>query len=126
MIVVADLYQLKDRQNEVYQTKGTKVVERPGVKVEKSYVDRTNANSGVSGKMYIVDAEATEVWTELNEKHSKDLKNKQSKEKLGLSDVAQALIGKISAENDSLKSESEPRIRRTKEEIAADKAAKNG
>ena len=113
MIVVADLYQLKDRQNEVYQKAGTKVVERPKMKVEQSYVEQVNGSSEVSGKLFVVDKQATEDWKVENAEHVEKIQDEAKKAKLGLTDIAEALINKS---NDEPK-----RTRRTKAEIETDK-----
>jgi len=111
MIVVADLHQLKDRKNEVYQTKGSFAVERKDMKVEQSYIDRTNADAETSGKMFVVDSKATAEWKQLNAENSEAKKIKAEKAKLGITEHAEALIEK-----------SKPRKkRRTKEEIEAEK-----
>ena len=115
MIVVADLHQLKDRQNDVYQVDGTKVVERKGMKVEQSYVDRVNGSSEVSGKLFVVDKQATEDWKIDNEKHVTEVKDAAEKAKLGLTEIAEALINK------SGDVEPKKRQRRTKDQIEADK-----
>ena len=113
MIVVADLHQLKNRVNEVYQVDGTKELERKGMKVEQAYVDQTNGNSKVSGKLFIVDKEATAKWKKDSEAHSEELKVKAEKAKLGLTETAEALIEK-----------SKPKkTRRTKAQIEEDNKA---
>jgi len=113
MIVVADLHRLKNRKNEVYQLDGTKELERKGMRVEQSYVDQTNGNSKVSGKLFIVDEEATKEWLVENAKSTEAHKLRAEKEKIGLTEQAEALIEK-----------SKPKkARRTKAQIEADKEA---
>ncbi len=114
MIVVADLYQLSTRDKDKYKVDGTKAVERKGMKVEQSYVDRTNNDSETSGKMFVVDDAATKEWKKANEAHTKAKKLKAEKAKLGITEQAEALIEK------SKKADKPKKTRRTKAEIEAD------
>lgn len=117
MIVVADLYQLKDREKEVFQVKGTKVIERPKMKVEQSYVDAINTHSETSGKMMIVDDEATAQWRIDNEAKQAERKLKAEKEKLGLTEQAEALLNR-SGKAKQVEAPKEPKSEVTPEMIA--------
>lgn len=113
MIVVADLHRATQRVNEVYQVDKAFIVERKGMKVEQSYIDRTNNDSDVSGKMFVVDKAATAEW---NKAYALDVEAKKlaaDKAKLGITEQAEALIEK-----------SKPKkTRRTKAQIEADEKA---
>ena len=97
MIVVADLHKLNNRVKEEYQVDGSKQLERAGMKVEQSYVDHVNANSKVSGKLFIVDEKATEEWTKKRDENTEAKKLRAAKEKLGITEQAEALIEKSKA-----------------------------
>jgi hypothetical protein len=94
MIVVADFYQLKDRNNEKFVVSGSKVIDRKGMKVEQSYVDSINTHSETSGKMFVIDQKATEQWKIDNEAKQESRKLKADKEKLGLTEQAEALLNR--------------------------------
>ena len=113
MIVVADLFQLKDRIKEVYQIKGTKAIERKGMRVEQSYVDRVNESSMVSGKLFEVDDKSTKEWKSEQEKYVLKVQEEKEKVSLGITKKAEDLINRSS--------EKAKRNRRTKEQIEADK-----
>ncbi len=109
MIVVADLFQLKDRIKDVYQTEGTKAIERKGMRVEQSYVNQVNGSSKVSGKLFEVDGQATKEWKSEQEKYVLEVQEAQEKVSLGITEVAESLINA-------------KRNRRTKKQIEADKS----
>jgi hypothetical protein len=91
---------------------GTKEMERPKMKVENSYVDRVNGSSDTSGKIFVINKAATEEWRSASAEHVEEVKDAAEKAKLGLTDIAEALINKA---NDAPK-----KTRRTKAEMEAD------
>jgi|WetSurMetagenome_2_1015567.scaffolds.fasta_scaffold65635_2 hypothetical protein len=61
-IIVADLYQLAILDGK-FSKEHTKLL-RKGAKVEESYFKQVNSNSEDSGKLYILDKEATKEYNE--------------------------------------------------------------
>lgn len=59
-IVVADLYQLGEREGKY--TKEFKTLDRPKVKVQEDYAERISENWKDTGKIYIVDEDSTVEW----------------------------------------------------------------
>jgi len=59
-IVVADLYQLGEREGKY--TKEFKTIVRAKVKVQEDYAERISENWKDTGKIYIVDEKETEEW----------------------------------------------------------------
>lgn len=112
MIIVADLYQLNQRNNDKYIVDGTKTLERPNMKVEQSYVDTVNGNSVTNGKIFVVKDAETKEWRSENEADKEAKKDADKKRKLGITEEAEALIEKTKKAT---------RKRRTKAEIEADK-----
>jgi hypothetical protein len=75
-MVVASLYQLAKMNGKF--VKENKQVLREKVVLAKEYVDRINATSDESGKLYVVDAKATEkYYDDAEKKGSKTEKDKE-------------------------------------------------
>ena len=112
MIVVADLYQLNQRNKDKYIVDGTKTLERPNMKVEQSYVNTVNGNSVTNGKLFVVKDAETKEWKAENAANAEAKKDADKKRKLGITEEAEALIKKT---------KNTTRKRRTKAEIEAEK-----
>ena len=92
MIKVATLYRLKDRQKGEYQINGLKVVERPAMKVEQSYIDEVNRNSISSGQLLVIDEEASLEFQVYKTKHEQTLRDNRKKASIGLGEAVEAIV----------------------------------